>query len=132
MKKEARAAQQRYFAKLAERAHEAERILASISGSSGQLPWKQLSESHRERLTLAANNLYDNQATGGTSQMSRLCVLGETPEISAQQMPEMYKCGPELVNAVESLVGDIVSKKSLVEVIRNWDQARKGDWFEKI
>ena len=131
MTKESYEAQQRYFARLAERAHEAERLLSSASGFHIELSWKKLSEERRGQLTTAARLLYDNPL-GEASQMSRLCVLGETPEISAQQMPEMYKCGPELVNAVERLVGDIVSKKSLVEVIRNWDQARKGNWFEKI
>jgi len=130
MTKESYEAQQRYFARLAERAHEAERLLSSASGFHIELSWKKLSEERRGQLTTAARLLYDNPL-GEASQMSRLCILGEPPELDSQR-PEMYKCGPQLVNSVEGLVRDIVHKKPHGEIVKNWDRARKGDWFKKI
>ena len=129
---------ERYHMYLAKRAHEADRIVCALLGIDVAPVWKETTEEYRTELLANVRQLYENpeQDLEGSLRyrMVRLCVLGPDVlgDFPEQEPTEMYKCGPQLVNAVERLVRNVIMGEGKAKTLQEWDRIRKTDWFERL
>ena len=59
-----------------------------------------------------------------------LCVTGKCPELPRNESPQVYRCGPQLVNAVARMISDVNGNVSHNRILINWDSNRGVDWFK--